>query len=557
MTSRADLINRLTKDSKKATGIPLFDFDQLRHPGLRMLIPDQVIQNICGVVADMKLDTADGKKKRRQYFKEQLAPYGFVRLGGGTNREVYKHLDDTSVVLKIAIDSLARNNNLAEIVKQEWIKPFCTKMFDVSTCGTLGLMERGDPIVNRIQRLNAADGIYRVMEICNEKGYVVGDGGADFFMNYVIRPGFGPVLCDFTSVYKLDFAKLRCRRFNPQTGKMCGGAIDYQLPAMSKIVCEKCGAVYSALDLAKEVETMEQLIHLVRSDETMEVKIIKNGVVLKHTKKSTDTIKHEAFAKNERIDLGDEVSVKLSFTEKKDDGTIIRHEVVDGVDNPNVQYPNAIKVDLQKEEDDNPKVRVVLPGESTPSIEPTPEPAVQAPPKKIKVNLREGEYESALEAEAKPEVETPKYVTVEERVSIKPQTVVEEEPVVEEKEPVRLQVNMNETGYGIPDRPVQKEVVGTPNNEELSEPEPTSNEVLHELVEQVREELKASEEEIESKITINGKPVDFSQFEEESSTDKEITEETDKWEQEYPTDQWDSRPTPIRKPKQKMALDQF
>lgn len=559
MTSRADLINRLTKDSKKATGIPLFDFDQLRHPGLRMLIPDQVIQNICGVVADMKLDTADGKKKRRQYFKEQLAPYGFVRLGGGTNREVYKHLDDTSVVLKIAIDTLARNNNLAEIVKQEWIKPFCTKMFDVTPCGTLGLMERGDPIINRIQRLNAADGIYRVMEICNEKGYVVGDGGADFFMNYVIRPGFGPVLCDFTSVYKLDFAKLRCRRFNPQTGKICGGAIDYQLPAMSKIVCEKCGAVYSALDLAKEVETMEQLIHLVRSDETMEVKIIKNGAVLRHTKKSTDTIKHEVFVKNERIACDDEIKVKLNFTEKKDDGTTIRHEIVNGVDNPTVEHPNTIKVNLQEEEKNEVKVRINLnkPENCVPKVEPTPEPAVQDQPKKIKVNLREGEYESAMEAEVKPEVETPKYVTVEERVSIRPQAVVEEEPVVEEKEPVRLQVNMNDTGYGIPDKPVQKEVVETPNNEELSEPEPTSNEALHELVEQVREELKLSEEEIESKITINGKPVDFTQFEEESSTDKEITEETDKWEQEYPADQWESKPAPIRKAKQKMALDQF
>ena len=29
---------------------------------------------------------------------------------------------------------------------------------------------------------------------------------------------------------------------------------------VSKIICSKCGAVYSALDLAKEVETMQQLI---------------------------------------------------------------------------------------------------------------------------------------------------------------------------------------------------------------------------------------------------------------------------------------------------------
>ena len=539
MTSRIDLLNRLAKDTKKEIGVPLFDFDQLRHPGIKALIPDQVIQNICAIVADLKLDTADGKKKRREYFKEQLAPYGFVRLGGGTNREVFKHLDDTSVVLKIAIDSLARNNNLAEIVKQEWIKPFCSKMFDVTPCGTLGLMERGDPIINRIQRLNSAEGIYRVMEICNEKGYVVGDGGADFFMNYVIRPGFGPVLCDFTSVYKLDFEKLRCRRINPSTGRMCGGHIDYQLPAMSKIVCEKCGAVYSALDLAKEVETMDQLITMTRSDEVMEIKIIDvDGTVIKHTKKSTSTIKHDEFVRNTREQLPEEITVKLCFDEVREDGMTVKHVMTNGVDNPTIENPNTVRVNMNDDSQNEVKVRINLNEPQTQNPKPVEKPSIPV----IKINMRDDEGESVSTStvdENRPE--TQQYVVVEETVSTKP-------PVIEE-EPVQLKVDMNDTGYGIPDEPVQ--------SEKVSEPEPSINEELHELVEQVREELKSSEEEIESKITINGKPVDFSKFEDDSSSKEETTEETDKWEQEYPDEEWEPTPAPMKRPKTKMALDQF
>lgn len=531
MKSRADLVNRLAKDTKKESAPPLFDFDMLRHPGMRMLIPDQVIANICSVVADIKLDNQKGKEYRRQYFKEQLAPYGFVRLGGGTNREVFKHLDDQSVVLKIAIDSLARNNNLAELVKQEWIKPFCTKMFDVTPCGTMGLMERGDPIINRIQRLNAVDGIYRVMEYCNDKGYVVGDGGGEYFMNYVIRPGFGPVLCDFTSVYKLDFAKLRCRRIDNRTGKICGGSIDYALPAMSKIICEKCGAVYSALDLAKEVESMQQLIQLTRSDEIMEVKVIgSNGEVLVHSKKSTDVIKHDERVKAKQSHYGSEIKVQLSFTEIKDDGTTVERNQVNGVEKAQtVTPPNQIVVNMNEpvKEEKEIKVRVGEPSSKN-----------YDEPKVINVNLNEGESVSASVEE--PKQEQVSYVKVQTSVStnaMKPHEEVKEEPkeeiaTVEVKEP---------------------EIVEEPEVEEVQTPEPSSNEentALHEILEKTREELK----EHESKITINGKPLDPSQFEEEPKVEVKVEEEKSPYD-EYEGHKYEDNPRLQRMPKSKSKMD--
>lgn len=533
MTKRAALVDRLAKDTRKELSIPTFDFDALWHPGLRALIPDQVIADICACVADIKLDTHKGKQQRREYFKQLLAPYGFVRLGGGTNREVYKNLEDQSVVLKIAIDSLARNNNLAEIVKQEWIKPFCTKMYDVTPCGTLGLMERGDPIINRIQLANTADGIYRVMEYCNDKGYVVGDGGGEYFMNYVIRPGFGPVLCDYTSVYKLDFSKLRCKRRDPATGKLCGGSIDYALPAMSKIVCSTCGAVYSALDLAKEVETMQQLIQLTRSDEIMEIRIYDgDGNIIKETKKSTDTIRLESKAQAKKTNrTSKELEVKLNFCEEREDGTIVNREIVNGFESdPSYQKPEkeTIKINLNEpvKSEDGARVYLKRPGEVADEANKEPN-----QPYTIKIDLAAGESKSAT-TKIMHKVEAERVeVTKEIYEDIKKPEVVHVEETAEPSDSV-------------------EEV------ENVQTPEPTSNgdsERLHEIVEAVREEL--AEKEIESKITINGKPVDFSEYEEVQEAPKEtpvFDEEEDKYNVNV---KFDEEPSRRVKPKRKSSMD--
>lgn len=538
MTKREDLVARLAKDTRKEISTPTFDFDALWHPGLRALIPDQVIADICGMVADIKLDTHKGKQQRREYFKQLLAPYGFVRLGGGTNREVYKNLEDQSVVLKIAIDSLARNNNLAELFKQYWIKPFCTKMYDVSPCGTLGLMERGDPIVNRIQMANAADGVYKVMEYCNDKGYVVGDGGGEYFMNYVIRPGFGPVLCDYTSVYKLDFAKLRCKRRDPMTGKLCGGSIDYQLPAMSKIICSKCGAVYSALDLAKEVETMQQLIQMTRSDEIMEVRIYDgDGNIIKETKKSTDTIRLESKAQIKRVNkMSGGLEVKLNFCETRPDGTIVSREIINGCESdptyhkPKTERPSTIKVDMTSTQEVRVEdgVRAYLKKPNDPVTESYPENKKEKP-FVLKVNLAAGESESATtkpvdEAE-KPEAKNPNY---------KPEIIEVEETSDEDNSDVVAPI------------------------ENVQEPEPTNNgasEELHQLVESVREELAEMEDSVESKITINGKPVDFSAYEEVETPAKEVEMVEDEEDKYNVNVKFDEEPVRKPKPKRKSSMD--
>ena len=66
---------------------------------------------------------------------------GFVRLAGGTNRLVYRHLEYTPIVVKVAMDREGIKNNPDEFRTQHYIKPFCAKPFEVSPCGTVGLFE--------------------------------------------------------------------------------------------------------------------------------------------------------------------------------------------------------------------------------------------------------------------------------------------------------------------------------------------------------------------------------------------------------------------------------
>ena len=77
---------------------------------------------------------------------------------------------------------------------------------------------------------------------------MVEDVGTKFFMNWGIRPGYGPVLLDYPYIYKLDGAKLYCSKKDPITNIPCNGEIDYDV-GFNYLVCTKCGKRYLATDL--------------------------------------------------------------------------------------------------------------------------------------------------------------------------------------------------------------------------------------------------------------------------------------------------------------------
>lgn len=75
----------------------------------------------------------------------------FRKLGAGTNRVVYAHYELTNIVVKVAVDIVGLKGSIAEFNNQELLKPFVTKCFDVTPCGTIGMFERVQPIIHQME----------------------------------------------------------------------------------------------------------------------------------------------------------------------------------------------------------------------------------------------------------------------------------------------------------------------------------------------------------------------------------------------------------------------
>ena len=142
------------------------------------------------------------------------------------------------------------NDNPNEFRNQFLLKPFVTKVFEVSPCGTVGLFERVVPITTVEEYISIAEDVFKLIITQIVGRYVLDDIGTDYFQNIGVRPGFGPVLLDFPYVYELDGNKLFCNKRDPVTRRPCGGEIDYDA-GFNKLICTKCGKRYYAHQLAK------------------------------------------------------------------------------------------------------------------------------------------------------------------------------------------------------------------------------------------------------------------------------------------------------------------
>lgn len=172
---------------------------------------------------------------------------GFSRVAAGTNRVVYRFLDDPSFLVKIALDRVGLQDNLREFQNQRILKPFVTKIFSVSPDGMMATTERCIPITRKEEfETIIEDVFYTIVSIIGE--YVMEDIGKGFFRNWCIRPSFGPVLCDYPYLYRVDESKLFCNKIDMHTKTRCGGQIDYD-DAFNYLVCTKCGKRYLAVEL--------------------------------------------------------------------------------------------------------------------------------------------------------------------------------------------------------------------------------------------------------------------------------------------------------------------
>lgn len=274
-------------------------YDSLQAPPLSALVMPQDLDAIHRVITSAKL--SGNGEKRIFAIRDIMARRGFTQLAGGTNRSVFTHPNYPHIAVKVAIDNVGIHDNPAEYNNQFILKPYCTKCFEVSADGAVGVFEKVGRIRNSVEFYQMWDDIYSLCEyFVTEKELLLEDFGIKFFMNWGIRYGFGPVLLDFPYVYDIDWDKLHCDRPNDD-GTICNGNIDYD-DRFDFLVCEKCGKRYRAVDIAKKREVGKGVLTKISGGKKMQITLKRGNEVIKTTDELevTKTMGKPAVAKSWR-----------------------------------------------------------------------------------------------------------------------------------------------------------------------------------------------------------------------------------------------------------------
>ena len=269
---RSSVIDRL---QSRIMSIDDFNFDRLSAPPLYSLLSQQDIDKLYSVAHSIRYSGNPAKKYKM--IDSVLKPRGFTKLSAGTNRVVYKHVEFDNIVLKVAYDDIGLKDNPKEFMNQHIFKPFVTKIFEVSPCGTVAVVERVIPITSREEFHSVAEDVYLAINNWFIGKYIMADIGTKFFMNWGIRRGFGVVLIDFPYCYELDGNKLYCSALNNNNPNgICDGLIDYD-DGFNFLVCEKCGTKYRVNELGKSINNKNIIIKGRRKNK-MKVSTVRHGV---------------------------------------------------------------------------------------------------------------------------------------------------------------------------------------------------------------------------------------------------------------------------------------
>mgnify|MGYP004492941361 CR=1 FL=1 len=253
--SRNYILDRLMS---KTTTIEEFNYDSLVAPPLNYFLSPYDISKLNMIAKSLKLSAKP--QLRYQEIDNVMRSRGLVKFAAGTNRVVYRHPEFPDILFKVAADAVGLGDNPAEYRNQFILRPFVTKCFEISPCGTVGLFERVNPITSREEFLSVADDVFELLNEWIIGKYVIADCGSKYFMNFGVRRGFGVVVLDYPYLYELDGQKLYCRKPDPtsQTGK-CDGIIDYD-DGYNHLHCTKCGAIYKAKELEAKIENNELVL---------------------------------------------------------------------------------------------------------------------------------------------------------------------------------------------------------------------------------------------------------------------------------------------------------
>lgn len=310
----------LDKIQSKIVSIEEFNYDALVAPPLFTLLDASDINRLYKIATSVKL--SGNVRKKYEMIDEVMKPRGFMKLSAGTNRVVYRHLESNDFVVKVAVDAIGIGDNPREFVNQFIFKPFVTKVFEVSPCGTVGVFERVNPITSREEFMSVADDIYDAITNLFIGKYIMADIGTKFFMNWGIRSynsfrhgsaAFGPVLLDFPYVYELDGNRLFCKNIT-ETGQLCGGIIDYD-DGFNFLVCSKCGARHRIAELAKRDDSIKMVTIDNRRECNMKIKNFwNNGKRVEGYE--NEKINSDSIVRAESVEMKNAVS-KVSVNMKK------------------------------------------------------------------------------------------------------------------------------------------------------------------------------------------------------------------------------------------------
>lgn len=242
-------IDILTRMYAKTVHESEFNYEKMMPVvSLASLIDIKATQYLANLAVDPRY-TGNIKAKYKE-IKNVMESYGFKRFQAGTNRVAYRHLEYREILTKVAVDKNGLQNNFDELRCQHFLKPFCSKSFEVSPSGSILSCEKVIPITSEEEFASIANDVFDIISQKFIGKYAINDFGSDFFMNWGFRMGFGPVLIDYPYVYPIDEDRLYCNRVSLRTGILCGGELDYD-SGFNYIYCIKCGKKYSAKELIK------------------------------------------------------------------------------------------------------------------------------------------------------------------------------------------------------------------------------------------------------------------------------------------------------------------
>lgn len=302
-------------------------------------------------------------KEKYRLLGEIMEKRGFRLIGGGTNRRAYECIYDDRVVAKVATDPVGFTSNLREYINQNVLKPFCNKIFEVTPCGSLAIIEKVVPIKDVSEFQKYAQEIYDILYFkIRNNSIAMEDIGTRSMKNWGYRSGFGPVLLDYPTMYVADPKKRLCK--NILNGKLCCGTLDYD-EGFNCIVCSECGRTYFAKTIAKtEGDDINSLLSAVGYLKKEGVKSMKFEIVNKNDGKVISSV--ECGGKCNHVDptvsnhiIGGTFSEKvISSTQKKKRPTVM---IVDAV---NAEEESTVAKEEEKvveEKQPAPKVQVVEP----------------------------------------------------------------------------------------------------------------------------------------------------------------------------------------------------